>query len=136
MYLDTAPLIYWVEGNSNYIAKMVWIVDLIESTPMQAVTSVVTYSEAMSLPLRAGKPELAHQYYEIFTSRDDYTQLTVTAEIAILAAAIRARYRLRTPDAIHAATAIASGCDAFLTNDHKLRVVQELNVLVLDDLEL
>ena len=136
LYLDTAPLIYWVEGHTNYIEKMVWIVDLIESTPLQAITSVVTFTEAMSLPIRAGKPELAREYYEIFTSQDDYALLTVTAEIAISAAAFRARYGLRTPDAIHAATAVASGCDAILTNDRDFRRVQDLNVLVLDDLEL
>lgn len=42
----------------------------------------------------------------------------------------------RSTDALHAATAIAMDCDAFLTNDTDFRRIQDLNVLVLDDLEL
>ena len=33
---------------------------------------------------------------------------------------IRARYGFRTPDAMHLAAAVVSGCDVFLTNDHRL----------------
>jgi uncharacterized protein len=33
---------------------------------------------------------------------------------------IRARYGFRTPDAIHLAAAVVSGCDVFLTNDYRL----------------
>jgi predicted nucleic acid-binding protein len=43
---------------------------------------------------------------------------------------------LRTPDAILIATAIMAGCDAFLTNDKRLKQVTEIKVLVLEDLEL
>jgi predicted nucleic acid-binding protein len=43
---------------------------------------------------------------------------------------------MRTPDALHVATAIDAGCDAFLTNDTGIKRVHEIAVLVLDDLEL
>ena len=49
---------------------------------------------------------------------------------------MRARYNLRTPDALHVATAVPAGCDAMLTNDAQLKRVQELSILVLDELEL
>jgi predicted nucleic acid-binding protein len=55
-------------------------------------------------------------------------------EIAQNAALLRAKYSLKTIDAIHLATAIVAGCDAFLTNDHIFRRVSELRILVLDDL--
>jgi predicted nucleic acid-binding protein len=53
-----------------------------------------------------------------------------------LAAELRARYNLRTPDALHIACAIDTGCDAFLTNDTGIKRVNEIRILVLDDLEL
>jgi predicted nucleic acid-binding protein len=56
-------------------------------------------------------------------------------EIADLAAALRARYNLRTPDALYIATAIVTRCDAFLTNDKRLRQANEIRVLTLDELE-
>jgi predicted nucleic acid-binding protein len=49
---------------------------------------------------------------------------------------ISARYNLRTPDALHVATAIEAGCEAFLTNDSTLKRVREIRVLPLDELEL
>jgi predicted nucleic acid-binding protein len=49
---------------------------------------------------------------------------------------LRARYRLRTPDALHVACAIDMGCEAFLTNDKGIKHVEITRVLVLDELEL
>ena len=136
LYFDAAPLIYWVESYAAYIAKMDRVIATVETSPLQAVTSVLTLTEVMVQPLRLGNTGLARQYRDVLIGRDDYTLKLVTAEIAITAGEYRARYGLRTPDAIHAATAVASGCDAILTNDRDFRRVQDLNVLVLDDLEL
>lgn len=42
---------------------------------------------------------------------------------------LRAKYiRLKTPDALHLAAAILSGCDVFLTNDQRLSVITEIRV--------
>jgi len=41
---------------------------------------------------------------------------------------------LKTPDAIHAATAIVSGCVQLLTNDPAFRRVPNLAVVVLSDM--
>ena len=138
LYLDAAPLIYWVEAFPDYISKMDRIVDAIEMTPLQALTSVLTLTEVMVQPLRVGNTDLAQEYHDILAIRDDYILVEITSDIAISAAAIRARHLLRTADAVHAATDVRSGCDAFLTNDRDfLRIQdQDLNVLILDDLEL
>jgi hypothetical protein len=58
----------------------------------------------------------------------------VGLEMADRAASIRARYRLRTPDAIHLATAILEGVDVFLTNDRDLLQVREVPILLIDEL--
>lgn len=136
IYIDTAPFIYFVERHTDYFAKMFRIVDLIEAQPLQAFTSVLTLTEIMVQPLRMGNTNLAQDYLDILVSRDDYTLVSITAEIAITAGAIRARYSLRTPDAIHVATAIETDCDTILTNDAAMKRVTDLNVLHLDDLEL
>jgi predicted nucleic acid-binding protein len=52
------------------------------------------------------------------------------------AARLRAVYGLRLPDALQIAFAVESGCQAIVCNDHSMRRVTELPVLVLDDLEL
>lgn len=43
---------------------------------------------------------------------------------------IRAHYGFKTPDAIHLAAAVVSGCDVFLTNDHRLDRFSDLAVEV------
>ena len=40
---------------------------------------------------------------------------------------------LKTPDALHAATAIRAECTLFITNDNDFRRVRDLPVVVLDD---
>lgn len=60
----------------------------------------------------------------------------MTASIAETAAELRARYNLRTPDALQIAVALENNCDAFLCNDNGLKRVTELKILILDELEL
>jgi predicted nucleic acid-binding protein len=57
----------------------------------------------------------------------------VDLEVARRAADLRAGYRLRPPDAIQLAAALFHGATAFVTNDKKLKQVNELKVLTLDD---
>ena len=135
LYLDTAPLIYNVEENPSYVARMDRIIGLIETTPLTAFSEVLTLTEVMVQPIQSGNQQLAKEYRDILVDSGAYTLLPITAPIAETAADLRARYNLRTPDALHVATAIASDCDALLTNDARLKRAHEITVLVLDDLE-
>jgi predicted nucleic acid-binding protein len=53
-------------------------------------------------------------------------------EIANLAARLRAKYKLETPDAIQAATAIFSGATALVTNDASFERIPAFKTLLLD----
>jgi predicted nucleic acid-binding protein len=50
------------------------------------------------------------------------------------AAFLRARYNLKTPDAIQVATALVSGSRAFLTNDENITAIEGIDILLLDRL--
>jgi predicted nucleic acid-binding protein len=50
-----------------------------------------------------------------------------------MASRLRAKYPIRTPDAIQIAVGILYHASFFLTNDPNLRKVSEIKVLVLDD---
>lgn len=61
--------------------------------------------------------------------------MPVTAEVAELAADLRARYGIRVADAIQAAAGIRQGCALFITNDARLKCLSEFSdVIVLADL--
>ncbi|MCY3867486.1 MAG: PIN domain-containing protein [Chloroflexi bacterium] len=134
LYIDSAPLIYYVEENAAYLDKMREIVGIVDQTDLLAFSSVLTLAEVLVWPLRQGDQQLVQAYQEILVAGDDYELVVVTPEIAVTAADIRARYGLGTPDSLHVATAIATHCDAMLTNDSDMKRIKELSVLLLDDL--
>lgn len=136
LYVDSAPLIYYVEEHIAYVDQMEYILNIVDKNSIEVVSSVLTLAEVLVLPVRTGAYQVAQLYRAILMNRETCTLAVISENIAIEAASIRARYRINTPDALHIASAIEFRCDAFLTNDHKLRAVQELNVLVLDELEL
>ena len=84
-------------------------------------------------PLRDGNREIESQYRELFDS-NAVRLLDISNPVFEDAARLRAASRLRTPDAIHAATARRAGCSLFVTNDADFRRVDDLPVTVLDDL--
>lgn len=61
----------------------------------------------------------------------DTAPIIYSVEILKEAARWRANTNLKTPDAIHAATALAFGCVQFISNDPFFRRVTTLNVIVL-----
>jgi len=136
LYTETAPLIYYVEEHPTYVAKMDAIIATIEERPIEAVSSVITLTEVLTHPLKLGNARLVLEYRDILLNSGRFRLLQVTSRIAESAADLRARYNLRTPDALHVAAGIDARCDAFLTNDTGIKRVTEIAVLVLDELEL
>ena len=134
--LDTAPLIYFIERHPAYFERMLLIMHSVDQGGMRAVSSTITLAEVLVQPLRAESSDLAKQYEEVLTNSHNFRLEPVTASVARLAASLRGRYALKMPDALHVATAIEAGCDAFLTNDAAIKRVTEITVLILDELEL
>lgn len=135
IYIEAAPLIYYVEENTTYVERMDAIIAAIENQTAEAISSVITLTEVITHPLRLGKSQLVREYRDILLHEKYFRLMPVSVEIAEHAANLRARYNLRTPDALHVATALVTNCDAFLTNDLGIKRITELTVLLLDDLE-
>ncbi len=134
LYVDSAPLIYYVEANPSYFAKMLQVVSIAKTADLKVITSVLALAEVLVLPFRQDSQRLLQAYQNMLLYEDAFALNPVTADICILAAEMRARYRLRTPDALHVATAILSHCEAMLTNDKDMTRITELSVLLLDEL--
>lgn len=132
--LDSAPLIYFIEQNSTYLEMMRLFFRALNQGEFKVVTSVVTLSEVLVYPLRQGNTILAQQYRDILFDAEGFITIQVSADIAEIAAQLRAIHNLRTPDAIQMATAIFEGASFFVTNDARLPSLLELEVLVLEEL--
>jgi predicted nucleic acid-binding protein len=132
--VETAPFIYFVESHPTYVDKMRDIFQEIRGSQAFVVTSTVTLTEVLTKPLASSDTALMNTYRQMLLHSRGITLLPIDAAIAERAATLRARYGLKTPDALQVATAIESNCDA-LTNDKGIQRVKEIAVLVLDDLE-
>lgn len=133
---DTAPLIYFVESNPSYVAVMREIFKLVDSGTVAAFTSVITLLEVLVRPKQAGRTDIEGQYRAILLHGRNLTLLPIGPIVAEIAADLRARFGIRTPDALQIAAAIDAGCDVFLTNDSVLQRVSRIKVIMLDNLTL
>ncbi len=131
---DTAPIIYFVEANPNYDALVTAIFQRIDDTEIVGITSVISLCEVLVHPIRNQNSALRQRYIDILQNSPNFFTKFINSSIAETAAELRAKYNLRTPDALQIATALENGCDAFLCNDKDLKKVTELKILILDEL--
>ena len=133
LFLDTAPVIYFVEDNPAYRGRVQPVFEMLDGGNLAVVTSPVTLLECLVHPYRLRQWETVAQFRELIVSSDNVTFVLTDQLIAEHASQLRAQHNLTLPDAIQAATALSLSCDAFLTNDPIFKRVPELNALVLDD---
>jgi predicted nucleic acid-binding protein len=111
---DTSPKIYLVENHRVYFDRMFSIMSYIHNRSVDGVGSVLALTEVLVHPQRSGNVILAQEYEQIMLTSAGFRLVPVDVSVARRAAHLRAHHNLRTPDAIHATTALVSGCDAFL----------------------
>jgi predicted nucleic acid-binding protein len=130
--LDSAIFIYHFEEHPRYKALYAEAFELMEIGAIQTVTSVVTLIEVLTQPLAKGDQELYSRYEQYLRFGPSLTLRSLDPDLALSAAQLRARYQIRTPDAVQLAAAIEFGAHLFLTNDDRLRKVTEIEVIVLE----
>jgi len=83
----------------------------------------------MAGPFAAENEVLAMQYREVLCHSPGWQTIPVDESLAAEAARLRARYRLRLPDAIQVATAIVTRSWALVTHDSALGKIKDIRVL-------
>lgn len=132
VYLDTPVIIYTVEANPTYYSLLqpLWL--KFQTGEIELVTSELTLMETLVLPLRNANTTLVSDY-DLLLSSSEIQLVPITLPVLRNAANLRATTSLKTPDAIHAATALGKGCTLFLTNDSGFRNVPSLPVVILSE---
>lgn len=132
--VDTQAVIYSVEKHPTFGPLMRPLWQAVQAGAIQVVGSELLLLETLVGPLKTGDVALAATYEQFFQLPGIRLSL-VSASVLRAAAQLRATVpKLRTPDAIHAATARAESCTLFVTNDHAFRAVPGLPTLILQDL--
>ena len=129
LYLDTAIVVYLVEQPVPFGAQACAKIAALQPTAL--TVSELVRLEVLVVPRRNNDLAREQEFHDFF--RQNALPLR-PLDRAVMDTAInlRAKYRtLKTPDAIHLATAIEAQCDLFVSNDAKLRQVSEIPVEIL-----
>lgn len=134
VYLDTAIVIYVVESHVSYSARLQPLWHKFQAGDIELVTSQLTLMETLVKPIKENNQTLVGNY-RTFLEGTGIELVAIDKKIILNASQLRATTALKTPDAIHAATAISVHCDLFLTNDRAFENFPGLSsVVILDDI--
>jgi len=133
VYADAQIVIYTTDRHPVYAPMCEALWQTAQSGAVTVISSELTLLETLVIPLRSGDATRA-AHREHLWSRPNTRLMPITMDILREAARLRATIpALKTPDAIHAATALLHGSALFVTNDIGFRRVPGLAVAILDD---
>ena len=132
--LDTNVFIYQLESNEKYQALTDLVFQWLVDGGGRAVTSTITLTELLVPSYRARDIEKVNQLYALLSTFPNLTWIAADTTVCDVAARVRGEHGLRTPDAIQAATALATAATGFISNDRAFRRIPEIEVVILDDL--
>ncbi len=122
IYLDASAVMRLVDGDEPARQR---VEEFIRTDGGPLITSVISMIECRSKPLRDGDSDRAKRYDAFFSSRE-MSMLGVDAAVAEQATQLRAKYNLKTPDAIHLASASLHGATLLITTDHDFSKCRDL----------
>ena len=79
------------------------------------------------MPLKT-KNENLLKHYDQFFKANNLQIIELTADVINLAADLRAKYPIKTPDALQIACALKSKADIFVTGDKRLTIIEEITI--------
>jgi predicted nucleic acid-binding protein len=115
IYLDTCLVIYAIEDPDGRGVAVRGAIA--EHADEDFAISGLVVMECLVGAMRKAD-DVARQLYERYLST--FVMLTLSQDVFVAAAELRAHHGLRTPDAIHLAAASVNKCSALWTNDGQL----------------
>ncbi len=134
VYLDANCFVYSIERIDPFrsVLDTLWLT--VSAGHVKVVTSELTLLEVLVKPLKVGDATTATLFRTVLKHTPDVQMLPITQSVLEAAANLRATLGLKTPAALHVATALLNSSMLFVTNDSAFRRVTDLNVTVLSEL--
>jgi predicted nucleic acid-binding protein len=129
-FLDASALIYLLEGRAPFAARVrEQLAELSrQHSDLRLSIGRLSWLECRVGPMKSNDSALLNAYDQFFTL-PDLIWIELSRDVVELAAAIRVRHGLRTPDALQAASCLQLGSDhQMLTGDLGFARVLGLNV--------
>jgi predicted nucleic acid-binding protein len=129
IYADSGIIMRWVEGTDRIRDPIETRWRQLSSADRMFVVSRMALLECRCKPLREHQADLLG-LYDVFFAGKEVDIREIDATVVEKATELRATLSLKTPDAIHAATATLVGVAEFWTTDVRLSKCPELVVKV------
>lgn len=134
VYIDANVAIYSVEKIEPYwtLLRPLWVTA--QTGRFIIVSSELLFFETLIKPLQKNDSILETVFRDLLLHSREVQLHPITLSILESAARLRSVTGLKTPDAIHAATALTANITLFLTNDQDFRRVPGLPVTLLSEI--
>jgi len=131
--LDSCIWIYHLEQNPDYVNLTRTLLRQVATGDCRGISSELTLLEIQMAPISQGRAEIAGEYEILLDNFPNLTLQPVDRNILRRAAQLRARYKLKTPDAIILGTGLELGASLAVTNDKQWKRVKGIQVVCLAD---
>ena len=132
--IDTSVWIYHFEEHSTFGEAAGRVIEELEAGSFRGIASELTLLEIIVKPLQLGRQDAADDYETLLSHFPNLDLIPISRAILLDAAGLRARHRLRTPDAIQLSTAFSSGATLAISNDAAWAHIAGIETLLLSDL--
>lgn len=122
VYLDSNIVITILEYTAPLSQPQKRFIDALETGQISAVSSHLALAECLVKPMRERNEQAIEAVLQFLENQEHVELLPVSRDILVKAAEIRAVSGTKLPDAIHLASAVAAGCQTFLSDDKGIRM--------------
>lgn len=133
VYLDANGFIYSVERLEPYADFLEPLWTSARDRQLEIVCSELLIVEVLVKPLRERDDKLCDLFRALLFDSQEVRLIPTTRDIWESAADLRARLGFKTPDAIHAASALAVESRLLVTNDPHFKRLQDPPVVILSE---
>jgi predicted nucleic acid-binding protein len=117
LYIDANICLYLVQGLEPFQSLAKRAFSIVAANRIEVVSSELTLAECLYGLFKSRDTRLETSYREMFSASGAIKLVPVDLAILGRAAKLGGTIGLKLIDSIHMATAIQTGCDAYLTND-------------------
>lgn len=135
--LDTNIFIYALEENPNF-PHISELFRRLVASKAEVFTSIVSVLESVVPLFKLGEEQRIPDYLDFIHGQGRITVANIDRSIALKAAELRAKYSLKTPDAIQIATALIHNMEVFVTadRDYKVDTIENLRIEVVQPVKI
>lgn len=132
VYFDANVFIYLMEGYAKLEVSLGAIRDSIHNREALIFTSELTLCEVLVPAFRSERTELLKLYRQFIEESGAFELVPTSRETYVRASLVRAQFGLKTPDAIHMASALEAECSVFITNDKPRKAPKTMEIILLN----